>query len=58
MKEGRAPEALPGYVATLYADMSDEGRRAFLDTARAMADAGRAQRSSAAAPGKAPRRTA
>lgn len=55
MKTTNAPEALPDYVAALYADMTDAGRRAFLETARTLADAGRAQRSSAAAPTKAPR---
>lgn len=57
MKTTSTPEALPDYVAALYADMSDAGKRAFLETARTLADAGRAQRSSAAAPAKAPRRT-
>ncbi len=56
MKTTSTPEALPDYVAALYADMSDAGKRAFLETARTLADAGRAQRSSAAAPTKAPRR--
>ena len=55
MKATRAPETLPDYVAALYADMTDEGRRAFLETARTMADAGRAQRR-ASVPAKAPRR--
>ena len=57
MKTTSAPEALPDYVAALYADMSDAGRRAFLETARTMADAGRAARSSEATPARnAPRR--
>ena len=57
MKTTSTPEALPDYVAALYVDMSDAGKRAFLETARTLADAGRAQRSSAAAPAKAPGRT-
>ena len=56
MKTTSAPEALPDYVAALYADMSDEGRRAFLETVRTMADAGRAQRR-ASVPAKVTRRT-
>ena len=41
----RAPETMPAYVATLYADMSEAGRVAFLQTARTMAAAGKAERS-------------
>lgn len=55
MKTTNTPEALPDYVAALYADMSDAGKRAFLETARTLADAGRAQ-CCATEPAKAPRR--